>query len=171
MTGFPNFKKTKRKLRESLNDNYYNFIQGTTDSEHAFTLFLNILGERIEDYSITDLCDAMESTTQYIVQLKHEAGIDTPSYLNFAVSDGYNIVASRYVTHPDFEPPSLYLSSGERIEVTDGKYHMAATRKHPGATIIASEPLTAERSDWHVVDRNHLIIITPELHIRQCPIE
>jgi len=165
------FSKTKRKLRDSLDDNYYNFIQGTTDSEHAFALFLNILGERIDDYSITDLGNAMTQTIRQIIEWQQEANIATPSHLNFALSDGYNILVTRYVSHPDFAPPSLYYSAGERIEIKEGKYRMAPTHKHPNTIIIASEPLTSEKDDWHVVERNHLMAITPELHIRQIPIE
>ena len=37
------FEQIKRPLRASLPNHLYNFIQGTTDSEHAFALFLNHL--------------------------------------------------------------------------------------------------------------------------------
>ena len=37
------FHKIKRLLRESLKDEFYDMIQGTTDSEHAFAVFLNAL--------------------------------------------------------------------------------------------------------------------------------
>ena len=63
------FDKVKRRLRRSLNDTYYNLIQGTTDSEHAFALFLHFLGDKIEDYSIADLSDAMLATIKQILKL------------------------------------------------------------------------------------------------------
>jgi len=165
------FSKIKRRLRESLDDNYYNFILGTTDSEHAFAVFLNALGERVDDYSLTDLSNAMLTTIRQILEWKREANITTPSYLNFALSDGYNTVATRYVSHPDYAPASLYLSAGERIEIIEGKYRMTPVRKHPKTVIIASEPLTAERDDWQAVERNHLVTITPELHVKTQPID
>jgi glutamine amidotransferase len=165
------FRKVKRRLRESLNDNYYDFIQGTTDSEHAFALFLNILGERIDDYTLADLTEALRLTIAEILEYQREAKVTAPSYLNFALTDGFSVIASRYVSDPAYDPPSLYLSAGERIEIEDGEYRMAPTRRHPNTTVIASEPLTAERDDWHAVERNHMIVITPELHIRQFAIE
>ncbi len=139
------FDKIKRKLRESLEDDYYNFIQGTTDSEHAFAVFLNKLGNRISDYSSEDLCNALNSTIQQICEWQRAAGISDSSYLNFAISDGHNVVASRYVTNPEKEPPTLYISSGERFITHAGKFTMEPSLRHPNAVIVASEPLTSNR--------------------------
>ena len=158
-------------LRESLHDKYYNYIQGTTDSEHAFALFLNLLGNHIYNYTITDLSNALISTIKQIEEWAKLAGIVEPSHLNFAVSDGYDILVSRHVLNSDAEPPSLYISSGERIEIRDGMYHMAPIKHHPNAVIIASEPLTGDRSEWQKVKRNHLVLVSPELHIQQLPVE
>lgn len=165
------FPRIKRRLRDSLHDDFYNFIQGTTDSEHAFAVFLDQLEDRINDYSIHDLREAMLTTIGKIDAWQAEAGIEKPSSLNFVVSDGFSIVASRYVSDPQREPPTLYISTGERFEIHDGRYHMDPTNQHPNAVIIASEPLTAERSDWQPVPKNHLVLVSPELHIQHLPIE
>jgi len=165
------FPRIKRSLRESLDDDYYNIIQGTTDLEHAFAFFLNQLGKHIGDYSITDLHDALIATISQINHWQERAGIREPSHLNFAVSDGYNMLVSRYCFKPGIEPPSLYISCDDRFEIQDGKYRMVVSKNQPNAVIIASEPLTAERSDWQSVARNHLVIVSPELHIQQIPIE
>ncbi len=167
IAGFPRIKRT---LRESLHDDYYDFIQGTTDSEHAFAVFLNQLGGHLDDYTSDDLRDAFLATIQQLRGWQDQAGITEPSYLNFAVSDGFSVLASRYVSTPDIAPPSLYISSGDRFEIHEGKYRMSAPVRHPEAVIIASEPLTAERSDWQVVERNRLVVVSPELHIQQIPI-
>jgi len=165
------FPKIKRGLRESLHDDYYNFIQGTTDSEHAFAVFLNKLGNHIRDYSITDLRDALIATIQQINDCQTRAEINESSSLNFAVTDGQSILVSRYTTDPEFEPPTLYISSGDHLEIRDGKYRMATSKLKPNSVIIASEPLTADRSDWQRVEKNHLVLVTPELHIQQEPID
>ncbi len=164
------FAKIKRLLRESLDDNYYNMVQGGTDSEHAFALFLNTLGERIDDYSINDLNEAMQTTINQIMQWQREVGTDEPSFLNFALGDGFNIVVSRYVSHSEHPPATLYFSAGERIEIRADRYRMASSHKHPHTVVIASEPITADRSDWQAVEPNHIISVTPELHIRQIAI-
>jgi predicted glutamine amidotransferase len=165
------FPAIKRRLRESLQDDYYGFIQGTTDSEHAFAVFMNKLGDRIEDYSMEDLREAMSATIRQIHQWQQEAGIDQPSYLNFAVTDGISVVVSRYVTSPDAEPPTLYIALGEDFEIIDGKYRMTPATHHPRAIIIASEPVTEERADWKAIERNSLVTVTPELHVHITPID
>jgi predicted glutamine amidotransferase len=164
------FQKIKRKLRESLHDEYYNFIQGTTDSEHVFALFLNLLEHHIDDYSLSDLIDALISTISQIATWLESAGIDEPSHLNFAVSDGNNIIVSRSALNTEAEPPSLYISSGDRIEIRNEIYHMSPVKHHPNAVIIASEPLTSDRSEWQKIPKNHLVVVTPELHIKQMAI-
>lgn len=161
------FEKIKRTLRDSLNDEYYNFIQGTTDSEHAFALFLNLLGDRLYDYSINDLGDALVATIQKINKWLKNAAPNQYSHLNFALSDGHNLLVTRYVSDPNIEPPSLYISTGERLEIIDGKYHMIVSEHGCNCVVIASEPLTSERSNWRKVGRNQLVLVTPELHIHQ----
>jgi predicted glutamine amidotransferase len=49
------FMKFKRQLRRSLSDDIYNLIQGTTDSEHAFAVFLNKLVDPLADHSCGNL--------------------------------------------------------------------------------------------------------------------
>ncbi len=169
IAGFP---RIKRILRESLDDPFYDFIQGTTDSEHAFAVFLNKLGNDISDYSINDLADAMLATIDQIKDWQQRAGIDEPSSLNFALSDGYNILVSRYGSQPENEAPqSLYLSTGDRFEIRDGSYRMLGSEGKLNAVIIASEPLTADRSDWQPVETNQLLLVSSELHLRKINID
>ncbi|MEJ2180367.1 MAG: class II glutamine amidotransferase [Gammaproteobacteria bacterium] len=166
-----NFLKIKRRLRDSLQDDYYNFIQGTTDSEHAFAVFLNKLGGQISGHSTADLHDAMIATIHQIKDWLTQAGTDEPASLNFAVTDGHSVLVSRYVTDAEVEPPTLYISSGDHLEIRDGRYRMAAAKHKPNAVIIASEPLTADRADWQKVAKNHLVLVSPEQHIQQISID
>ena len=164
VAGFP---KIKRRLRERLSDELYNFTQGTTDSEQAFALFLHKLSRHFDDYSDQTLEGTMIATIQQLRAWQAKAGIDQPSYLNFAVTDGHNVVATRYVSGSDRAPMTLYLSQGERLEhLGNGKYRMVPSSRGAGAALVASEPLTDDRSLWEPVPRNHLVTITPELHIR-----
>ena len=165
------FPKIKRSLRESLHDDYYNFIQGTTDSEHAIAVFLNQLGQRIRDYSTTDLRDALIATIHQIKEWQIQAGVNQSSSLNFAITDGHSILVSRYATDPKVDAPTLYISSGDHLEIREGKYRMTASKHQPNAVIVASEPLTADRSDWKPVTKNHLVMVSPEQHIQQVPID
>jgi predicted glutamine amidotransferase len=165
------FGKIKRRLRESLNDDAYDFLQGTTDSEHCFAVFLNELAPHFEDYSAETLLDAVLATLQRLNTWAQDARVSGPSHCNFAVTDGQNIIVTRYVSDPTQEPPTLYISSGERFESHNGEYRMIASNGHPQAVIVASEPLTEERSDWSFIPKNHAVLVTSELHVRISPIE
>lgn len=169
--GVAGFHEIRRRLRESLEDEFYDVIQGTTDSEHVFALFLSKLRPHMDDYSAETLAQAMSATIAQLADWSTEAGVAGVSRYNFALTDGYNIVATRFVSDPEAEPHSLYVSSGEAFEAAEGHYRMQPTVRHPKPVIIASEPLTEERSDWTSVPRNHAVIVTPELHVRMAPLE
>ena len=50
----------------------------------------------------------MQATFASITAAQEEAGITEVSLLNFAMSDGSTLIATRYVSHEDEEPASLY---------------------------------------------------------------
>lgn len=142
------FGRIKRRLHESLDDTAYDFIQGTTDSEHAFAVFLNRLLPRIGDYSVDDRVDAVGSGIFSLDGWTGQIGARDASRYNFAVTDGQTVLATCYVNDPDEPVHTLYYSTGERFENIDGVYRMRTTDRHPQAVIVASEPITERRSDW-----------------------
>lgn len=164
------FNKIRRPLREHLNDEFYNYIQGTTDSEHAFALFLNELRRHLDDYNLDTLERSLQRTIRKIEQWQKKAGSAENSYFNFALTDGSNLLAARYVTNPGAQAQSLYIARGERFELRDGHYRMSGADGHVEAVIIASEPLTADRADWEPVPVNHLVTISPEFHTKIRPL-
>lgn len=162
----PDFIKLKRRLRQSLRDEFYHMIQGTTDSEHAFAVFLNQLADRQADGRPEDLQHAMLATIEQLNVWTREAGIRQPAYYNFAVTDGETVIVTRYVSDPGEEPASLYYSHGAKFICHDGYCHMVAAESHEHAVIIASEPLTGVKDDWERIPRNHLVIVSPQLDVR-----
>jgi predicted glutamine amidotransferase len=166
----PGFEMIKRRLRQGLSDPYYNMIAGTTDSETAFALFLENLGEAINNYSVRNLRHAMEATIQQIIYLQREAGIEESSYLNFVVCDGKRIVASRFASDNQLTPQTLYYSMGEKFELTDDIYRMVNSMASNKSIVIASEPLTSHRQDWQLVEPNHIIQISSKNQLTHWPI-
>ncbi|MGD9000652.1 MAG: class II glutamine amidotransferase [Granulosicoccaceae bacterium] len=165
------FRNIRRRLRASLTDDAYDAIQGTTDSEHAFAVFLNLLGDCDTPKTTAQLAKTLRDTLHLLMEYTGEAGITHPCYLNFAVTDGDSIIISRAVNQPGVTPPSLYVSRGERFECCNGEYRMKATTSdRPPAIIIASEPLTEYRSDWEQVPENHILAITPEHELLFTPL-
>ena len=159
------FDRIRRRLRESLSDARYNFIQGTTDSEHVFALFLDRLGDPQADHSAADLRRGLVETIAQLEGWVRAAGVAGPSHYNFAVSDGRSVIASRYVSDPGLRPASLYFSAGVKFECQQGVCRMIQSGRHEHAVIITSEPLTDIEEDWTPVAANHLIEVTPELEV------
>ena len=100
----------------SLREEYFLFVQGNTDSEWAFALFLNELAnlecnpsqKREGGFGHAKLRAAMMNTISQINKWCKQVGEQEPSLLNFAVTDGEAVVASRYVSSSTDEPASLF---------------------------------------------------------------
>ena len=160
------FRLIKRRLRESLSDPFYDIIEGTTDAEHAFALFLENLGDLEATHTPEALGAALRKTIETIEAYTRDAGIAEPSFLNFAITDGQSAVVSRYVTDPQVEPNSLYVSRGDAFACRGDDYRMIHELGTTHAVIVVSEPLTSKAEDWDRIPRDHLVTITPSLDVR-----
>jgi len=85
--------------------------------------------------------------------------------MNYVVSDGVTIIATRYISSRTSEASSLFFSSGTSFDeyAEGGLYRMTKADKRESIIMIASEPLTFERSDWMEVKTNTMIVITPKV--------
>jgi glutamine amidotransferase len=98
-----NFRFTlMRQIRESLRDEYYTAIGGSTDSEHIFALFLNYLHGQV--VTLENIIGALHETLSRLAGWAEE--LDIRVALNLAVTDGDYIVASRFSNKGP--APSLY---------------------------------------------------------------
>lgn len=166
-----NFRKIRRKLRRALTDERYDMVQGTTDSEHAFALFLDFMGDKINDPHIDAMKEAMVKTVSYISDLASSEGCSEATYLNFAVTDGENVIATRFVDREDKDPLSLYFSCGSSFELHQGDFRMKRDARGPSTVIISSEPLTRSREDWMAVTPNHMITVSSASKVELLPIK
>eukprot|EP01126_Amoeba_proteus_P007329 TRINITY_DN12634_c0_g1_i4.p1 TRINITY_DN12634_c0_g1~~TRINITY_DN12634_c0_g1_i4.p1 ORF type:complete len:118 (+),score=2.86 TRINITY_DN12634_c0_g1_i4:530-883(+) len=73
------YKKVRRKFLSSLSDELFEQIEGTTDSELAFAIFLNILPSLTELLPCETLVEAMKKTIRLIIDSRvirtHRGGI------------------------------------------------------------------------------------------------
>ncbi|CAE6449711.1 unnamed protein product [Rhizoctonia solani] len=147
--GIADFHLIKRKLQSSLSDELFAVPQGNTDSEWAFALFLSFLNQWAKEAKITE-----------------------PSLMNFCITDGKSVVATRYVSSRTDEAASLWFSSGTTFHeyAPGGHYRMTKSDKRENIFLIASEPLTFEKADWMEIPSNTIIVITPKMNILQIPI-
>ncbi|KAF6231529.1 hypothetical protein HO173_010281 [Letharia columbiana] len=172
------WRHVKREIALSVGQKWFVGVQGNTDSEWAFALFLDCLEKAgfdpdSEEYTAngfghTVLRKAMLRTIKLInrfvdatpSELRDEM-MDKRSLLNFAVSDGHSVVCTRYVSSTTDEAASLYFSSGTSWKQGEGPGQYKMERRDKGADIVlvASEPLTFERDNWVTVPTNSTITI------------
>lgn len=168
--GVENFSAIKRKIREPLSDELYNWIKGQTDSEHIFAYLLNELFAHHTVISPETIVDAFERTFTALKRMMAENGIKEEAYLNMVVTNGLFFVGTRYVTDPKQEPLTLYHSEGSRYVVEDGVSQLVAPDDDDGAVLVVSEKLTDDK-DWTSVPANHFIIVDRSLNVRIRPIK
>ncbi|TFK93505.1 N-terminal nucleophile aminohydrolase [Polyporus arcularius HHB13444] len=171
--GIAEFGKIKRKLLASLPDEIFNWVSGNTDSQWAFALLLSKLpNPEAKRFNPAVLQRAMQDTIAHINALSEEFGITEPSLMNFCVTDGETVVATRYISSRTDEAASLWFSSGSTFSeyAEGGHYKMSKTDKRENIIMIASEPLTFEKADWMEIRTNHMVVITPKMNLLQIPI-
>ena len=160
------FWQIRRRLRASLPDHLYNTIEGTTDSEHAFAVFLSLLGDTNAGHPASDLGETLVKTVARLERWTAETKCPAPSYYNFAVTDGQSVAAIRYVSDPKIEPASLYYAAGRKYECANGVCQLIDCDGREQAVVIASERLSDDNDHWIRVAPNHLLTVTKDLEVK-----
>ena len=177
-----NFSKIKIELLQKVSAKAFKNIFGTTDTEHCAALFFTYLGDDWKaEASLEKLKECMVSMMKDILALVEKSaegsGEDLPhSSLNFAVTDGSQVLAVRYSSMDNYEPPSLYYSTkaGPTLnrkypDHPDGKTvekpAKASTDEHGKHVIVASEPNTYKSDDWHLIPPKSFVVIDKELNV------
>ena len=157
------FARIKRRLRAALPDDVYQSVQGTTDSEHAFAVFLALLGSR-RPASARELGEGLVETIRRLERWSADAGVRAPSFYNFAVTDGERVAAVRYGSDPQLEPISLYFTVGRGAPVSAGGGPSGASADNR-FLIVSSERLTDERAAWTRVAPNHVLAVSSDFEV------
>jgi len=149
-----NFRLVRRKLLESVCDEAFSNVYGSTDSEHFFALFIDSLLQLDEPDPALRMAQALARAIGRALALVRSAGADGDSYLNVAISDGEHAVVSRFTDAADGVAESLYYVTGQIYrDVGPG-----AKRKGTPAVVVSSERLTAH-TGWTAVPPNQIIIL------------
>ena len=109
------FMAVRRALVSGLSDAAYDSIQSFhSDSSVAFAVFLHHLPDLDSPQPPAVLLTALQATLDTISSAQAAAGVTETSLLNFAVSDGDTLLATRYVSSADpaEAPASLYYAEG-----------------------------------------------------------
>lgn len=113
-------------------------IRGNTDSEWLFAHLLQVLKDDDEmaiESAMSECCEELQDVLG-----------DEPALLNWLVSDGVRVYASRYAVNED--APSLY-------------YCLDNEAFPDGAQLISSEPFD-DNASWQAVPPQHLLILDPQ---------
>jgi ergothioneine biosynthesis protein EgtC len=131
-----------RPIRQKLDDEAYQLIGGSTDSEHIFALLLS-------EWRFTgaiNLTTALQKTLQTLAEMAQTYA--TTVSANLILSDGEQLVASRFSTNSP--APSLYW--------------LQDTAALPDAVVIASEPLFA--GNWLPLPEHSILRVDKKLDVK-----
>jgi glutamine amidotransferase len=168
--GVENFNLIKRKLREPLSDELYNWIKGQTDSEHIFAYFINYLQNNHQKVTSDSVADSLENTYRFLTSIMLEVGIKEAAFLNMVVTDGEFMVGTRYVSNATEEALTLYHSEGNRYVVEDGVTRLEAPEDDDHAVLIVSEKLT-DGKEWTLIPKNYLVMVEANQNVRIRPMK
>lgn len=164
------FRKIKRTLRMGLSDEIYDWIQGETDSEHFFALFLDNLLKNGGEQTSENFVATLEETLVQLKEILKKNGVNKPVLLNVAITNGEYMVATRYVSGAGVKANTLYHSEGSRYDCNDGVCEMVQADPSEHAVLIVSEKLTDVKKDWHEVPVNHFVAVDQNLAVSISPI-
>ncbi len=161
------FKKIKRRVRNLLTEASYNWLQGSTDSETFFALFIDNYQQTSSGSVATRIAEALKATIITFKKLLEEAGIVENCALNLVITDGQNAVATRY-SSPGTMLNSLHLHTNASYRCDGGDIHLEPSEQQ--TVLIASEPLTKDDS-WRTVDADYLIKIENANSVELMPLQ
>lgn len=148
------FPRLRRKLLESVCDEAFGNVYGSTDSEHFFALFIDSLLGLAEPDPALRMAQALSRAICRALALVESAGVNGDSYLNVAISDGEHAVVSRFTDAADGVPESLYYITGQLYRDVGP----TAKRKGTQAVLVSSERLTPD-AGWAEVPPGQIIIL------------
>lgn len=162
--GIGGFKKIKLDIFNLIDDAYFNHIQGTTDSETMFALWLTFFHRTKGDHA--GMIAAWRETLATILYLQKQHNVKESSYINSLVTDGTQIVGIRYSSYPDQCLTLHYVYGDEFTHSKDGVHMVNAHCKNPHAVVIASERLTMHKQEWEDVPPQHIISVDAKRNIQ-----
>ncbi|MEM7555676.1 MAG: ergothioneine biosynthesis protein EgtC [Cyanobacteria bacterium P01_A01_bin.84] len=151
-----NFRQTLyRPIRTQLSDKLYEWVAGTTDSEHIFALILH----EWQSSSGKSLEQALQVT---LLKLRDWAKkYQTYILANIVISDGNKLIISRFSTTES--SPSLYWLA-EDDTLTAEENRSSGSLPMNNAFVIASEPLFV--GNWTTFPENSIMSVGRNLEIK-----
>lgn len=165
------FAAIRRPLLETLSNESFHSIRGTTDSEHFFALLCDELARSNGQPMASNLmADALRRAIDRVLQLVDRHAPGEFVYLNAVVTDGEAAVACRFTNDDPANADSLYTNRGRRYVCEGGACRMLDPGEANGsAVMVSSEPLSGD-TGWEPVPVNHLVRLEPNLAMNTEPL-
>jgi predicted glutamine amidotransferase len=153
----PGRARLARQVGQQADDVLLAQIRGNTDSEMALTVFLTHLDNPLDrEPEVDELAAAMKQTLQQLTAWHREARDERPLELNFCVTNGHALVATRFAISPR-TTPSLH-------------WYVEATIPEERSVLVASEPLYPGEG-WREVQDAGMVLVHPDLSVEQHSLE
>jgi glutamine amidotransferase len=149
-------------------------IEGTTDSEWLYALILAQLDDPWGSPGAEEVAAAVEEALRLVRDIRFRHGIRRQSAVNLVLSDGTWIVATRFAYDYGWYHEGWTFAGGERRYDYTTLWYAAGTGYgcHDGewgigpgspstSVIVASEPLTHDRSAWLEAPEYCLLVAKP----------
>ncbi|HZH02330.1 MAG TPA: class II glutamine amidotransferase [Myxococcaceae bacterium] len=153
------FAQHQQAIESLIAPDFLSLIQGETDSERCFYLFLTHLRAlgALDNTTLSQLAHALARTTEQLAELTRttEAG-KAPTATNFLVGDGRLMVCTR-------RNRSLFFSEGLKRK-SPSAHRAPENGTQLQQLVIASEELSSE-SHWHEVAEDTLVGVDADLRL------
>ncbi len=164
------FRHIRRRLLDSLTDEAFGIVRGSTDTEHMFAVFVDELvrngcpvdfggagnGDRMD--GALQMAARLSSAVTRVLTMVEAYGDGDPSFLNIGVADGRHAAVCRFSNHPREQPESLYYLHGEVYEPAGRRFQHRRADDDGVPVVVSSERLTDD-SRWRAVPANHMVVL------------
>lgn len=166
----PQFFKMKAALIQHIKPHIFTQMNGTTDSEFIYALFLSQFEDCTKNITRESVKEATIATLKMIKKIRDEHGIIEAAPLNLFITNGRFVLVSRYILNfgqvSDLMENAvvryytLWVTFGEKYGLRDGQYKMWGEERK--SILFASEPLTIDKTTW--IELPEYSITTAWLH-------
>jgi glutamine amidotransferase len=172
--GIKDFAKIKRTLINRLDEDLFQWVYGQTDTQYIFALFMTIAKESVKNHmplSLEELTMCLSQAFAEIEEMKKFAHLSSPSLYNLVLTNGKELIATRYSTQPEKDTRSLHIASNAECYTCDEGYlRFRASDAKDYSVLIASEVLSSNTEFWEDVPENHSITVNEELLVKIQPL-
>jgi glutamine amidotransferase len=166
--GIKDFNKIKRTLANRLNEEAFEWVQGQTDTQYIFALFMTIVDEwqNHRKLAIEDMKACFSQTFAEIEEMKKRVGLNSASLYNMVLTDGKRMVATRYSTKPEEDTRSLHIARISEFYTSENGHLKFKNEEEANKSIlISSEVLSKGRGYWQEVPENSCVLVDKDLEV------